>query len=58
MMQMTQHCYLQIYNAFLKMGNLKEQIELDKTMNVLFATFQSQAPDPISGDLKIQGKIS
>ena len=31
---------------------------LDKLIHVLFATFQSQAPDPGSGGLKIWGGVS
>ena len=30
----------------------------DKSIHVLFATFQSQAPDPGSGGLKIWGGVS
>ena len=35
-----------------------DKIYVDKSIHVLFATFQSQAPDPGLGGLKVWGGVS
>ena len=53
--------FLSITNQFSKQHWIKVQkhcILLDKSIHLLFATFQSQSPDPGLGGLKIWGGIS
>ena len=44
--------------TFLIGENIYSYFNLDKSIHVLFATFQSQAPDPGSGGLKIWRGVS
>ena len=47
-----------VTGLFLTIGNGNVDLFIDKSIHVLFATFQSQAPDPGLGGLKIWGGVS